>query len=118
MENQYTQLGGKVMDIFTQVHERILALRNIETLIKKQGFKRLWNASDKEQRKIVTDAINNFDRESISDWMYTHPDIDYGEMPILALKEIARKLSIPNYSRLNKAALIMEITDAKNQHSK
>lgn len=106
------------MNLHELVHTRLLVLRNIETLINQKHFRRLWRASSKKKKEEIFEAVNNFDKEAIYRWTLKHPDLDYGEMPITTLKEIARRLRIKNYSRLNKAALIMEIEDVKNQHEK
>ena len=95
------------------LHNKVLLTRSIEYLISQPTFERLWedsNTPEKERAKLL---INKLDREGLQTWMRTHRTIDISEMGVRRLYDIARKLSIKNYSRLSKEELVAEVKKAE-----
>lgn len=69
----------------------------------------LWDASTPEQRRCLSDAVAKKDTDAVKLWIRKHPATPYRDMSWRQLIEIAKKLRIPNYSRLLRAELIEEI---------
>lgn len=89
-----------------QNHNRILRLRNTETIICKPKFEWLWEESSQPQKALAKIHINNGDYEKLREWMKNHPAIELGEKNIRQLREIGSRLHIVNYSRMPKDQLI------------
>lgn len=102
------------MGIQEDVHQRILSLRGIENLVLKPLFTRLWESSNKKDKKQILEIIEKGDRDALNQWMQTHPDLEPGEMSIRDLRALGRKLHISNYCRMSKPELI-EIIEKRGQ---
>lgn len=78
-------------------------------MITRHQFSRLWEDSTEAQQEEVIKLIENLDKESLIKWMREHPSIEVGEKSIRDLHSLARRLGIPNYSRLPKEQLVAYI---------
>jgi hypothetical protein len=99
------------------LHRKILNLRSVESMIGSYTFEHLWEASDGEEKNAVAWFVEAGKRKALLRWIRKHPSIEYGEMSLTRLKEVAQKLSIKNYSRLSKLELIRIIkTEEAKRH--
>lgn len=96
------------------LHAKILRLRSIEGIVTSLRFERLWDDSKKEQREEVIGYIKKENKVKIQTWMRTHPSLELGEINTARLKELARKLRVPNYSRKTKLELIRSIKEVED----
>lgn len=101
-----------------ELHNKLLRLRSIESLVNSVMFDRLWECSGEDSRKIVTKFIVKADKIGVSVWVKTHPSISYGEMGTQRLKEIAKRMYLPNYSRLSHLELIQAIQNKEQSDGK
>lgn len=98
-----------ILRIREELHNKLLRLRSIESVVLTDRFERLWEVSTKKQREEVQKFIDLPDKQAIIKWMKNHPSLDLGEMDTRALKERAKRLQIPNWSRMQKTDLIRAI---------
>ena len=112
-------MGRKVSynGLLNEVHRKVLDMRNIESLVNRVLFGRLWFASSEEERKRVYKLVLEGDREALEKWIEDHPDIDLGEMSHRKLKRLGQKLRIKNYSRLDRVELAQKIEERLNAES-
>lgn len=96
------------------LHAKILRLRSIEGIVTSLRFERLWDDSSKGQREEVVEYIKKESKAKIQDWMRTHHSLELGELSTTRLKELARKMRVPNYSRKTKLELIRSIKEAED----
>lgn len=96
-----------------QLHEKILMLRSLESVINKPKFSRLWHESTDEEKKQVSNYIDNKDKDSLLNWLNTHRALEVGELNIRQLRETAKQMNIRNYSRLGKLDLMRAINGEK-----
>jgi len=99
-----------------EVHNRILKLRSIEGMLLSLRFDRLWTDSSDTDKAKVTVLIKKTDKKGVQKWIKDHVSIDLGEMSILKLRDIGKRLRVPNYSRLDKALLLAEIMKLEGEH--
>jgi len=97
-----------------ELHNQILRARNIENLLIRPQFERLWTDSNEAQKKEATEHIKEFNKAKLLDWMRTHPSIDLGEKLLRDLIPIAKQLKIKNYSRLGRIQLIQAIREMES----
>lgn len=97
-----------------ELHNRILRARNVENLLIRPQFERLWSDSIDEEKKEVETYILDFNKDKLLKWMRTHPSIDLGEKPLRDLLPIAKQLHIKNYSRLSRIQLIQSIREMES----
>lgn len=103
-----------------ELHNKVLRLRSIESVVSSDKFERLWEVSNDAEKEKVSKLIEKADRLKVSDWVKTHPSISYGEMGVISLKRVAQRMRIPHYSRLTQTELIQAIeakekSDGKKQ---
>ena len=96
------------------LHAKVLRLRSIEGIVSSIRFERLWDDSNNTLREEVVGYIKTENKFRIQKWMRTHPSLELGEVPTARLKELARKLRVRNYSRMNKVDLIRSIKETEN----
>lgn len=96
------------------LHAKILRLRSIEGIVCSLMFERLWDDSSKEQRGEAITFIKKENKVKIQNWMRIHPSLELGELSTSRLKELARKMRVPNYSRKTKVELIQSIKEAED----
>lgn len=101
-----------------EIHSQVLTLRNIENLIAKSSFARLYESSTPDERRKIYDIIKNGQKDEVAQWMITHPDLDPGEMSLKGLRILAARLRIPNYSRKTKLELISILQAKENYNAK
>jgi hypothetical protein len=94
------------------------SMRSISHKVDLAQFKRLWNASTEEQREEVIDYILLGEKESVKEWMETHPAIKAEDWGYTRLRDRAKKLGIRNYSRLTRESLIKEIMKKESTYDK
>lgn len=97
-----------------EIHSQVLTLRNLENLISKTSFHRLYESSSPEEKKQIYDIIQNGNKEEVARWMITHPDLEPGEMSLKGLRLLAARLHIVNYSRKSKLELIQALQSKEN----
>ena len=95
--------------IRAEIHQKVNSLRNIKYMIDQESFSNLWIISDDEQKKVVVDILKRRDKLRLINWIRKHPSLELGEMGVAQLKDKARELKIPNYSRMNKVELLLAI---------
>jgi hypothetical protein len=96
------------------VRNKLNNLRNIDYLISTSSFESLWAISEDDMKKSLRDILEKEDKNRFMNWIKNHPSIELGEKSVGDLKEIARDLRIPNYSRLTKIQLLIKIKDSEN----
>lgn len=99
-----------------EVHNRAITFRTIENIILRPQFTRLWIDSDESERIDIEGIVLRGDRKGVYEWIKNHPSIDLGEKPFRRLREIAKRLGIKNYARLDRLDLIVEIIDKEKEH--
>jgi len=93
------------------LHNKVLKLRSVETLITKPVFDRLWCdvLTTDAMKATLEEWILTGNRKSISNWMLNHGSIDLGEHSVRQLHTIAKRHNIKHYSRMSKSELIHAI---------
>lgn len=97
------------MKTLEDLHNHILKLRSIERIVTSRSFERMYDSSTLNEQEEIERYITNRDRARIENWVERKRAAHYGEMSLMQLRVIARKLSIPYYSRLHKSTLLSEI---------
>lgn len=96
------------VEILTElISQRIADLRSTLRLITKPDFNALYIASD--NKKWLNSLIERGDIEPLKIWYHSKLSDSIGDKSIRELREIARVLVIPEYTRLNKSLLLAEI---------
>jgi len=98
-------------EIVKEVHESLLRLRGIETVLSTLKFQRLWEASTESERDEAILYIRQHSRDGLARWMKDHSSFSFGEMSSRQLVAAGKKAGIRNYSRLGKLELIMALED-------
>ena len=88
------------------LHDKILELRNLECFIYTRRFERIFEEGNKEE---IGKLIKSGDRKALMLYLKGHSTLSFGEMGFAELKQIARKMGMPNWSRHPKWRLIQEL---------
>ena len=91
-------------------------LRAIKRLINTPEFQHLWEDSTCIQKQAIEWYIHKNDLAAIRSWCKNHDSLELGERSTKQLRELARLLSIPYWSRLTKPQLIYCVQEARNGH--
>lgn len=97
-------LKKEVVDV---VHQRLLKLRNIETLVSSREFSKVFEES--QNKEAVMRHINAFDVFGIRDWYRTERHKQLGLLGVRELRGIAANLRVLGYNKLPKSLLLSEI---------
>lgn len=97
-----------------EIHNRLLRLRRLDFLISSRVFALIFESSNDDSRKEVIDLIREEDVEKLKKWMRNSSTLDLGELKFGTLRDLARKLHVPYYSKLRKHELIKEVERARN----
>ena len=92
-----------------ELHNRSLRLRSIDLSINTLLFSRLWEDSTDDQKEAVTKMVEAGLSKEVMEWIRKHEALELGEKSTRQLKEIAQKMGLLNYSRMDKSTLLMEI---------
>ncbi len=98
------------------LHQRILNLRAVESIVGNPQFERLYDQSDPESQYEVKQHIIEGRREALKNWMACHPSLELGEFSHNYLKKLGMTYSIPSWSRLTKPELLTEIQQWEDRH--
>ena len=96
-----------------QLRDQINNLRNIEHFLRQPYLENLWTVSDEAQIVTFKVIFEKRDKLKLVNWIRRHPSILLGEKSIRQLRDDARELYIPNYSRMNKNELLMALKNRK-----
>ena len=102
----------KIYELQGVIHDRVLLLRSIEYLVNKPLFERLYQQSTHNEQANIRSYIQDLDRKEILAWMLKN--LDTSELPVSALRVMAKGFSIKNYSRLPKYELIERLQNEKD----
>lgn len=102
-------LEKEVLDV---LHQRLLKLRNIETLVASREFKQVYEEADNKQ--IVRSLIDNYDVEGIRRWYREERTNQVGLLGLRELREVASRLGVVGYNKLPKSLLLSEIKRIRN----
>lgn len=92
-----------------ELHNRILKLRSIESMVNRPQFERLWDDSSQKQKSRLHTLISCAARDGVRHWIRNHPSLDLMEKKLCDLQRIAYRLGIKNYSRKGKLQLVEDI---------
>ncbi len=96
-------------------HEVMLNYRRLDEILKSNKFERLWEDSIEKQRIVVRRHIMIGDRARVLRWIKKHPSLELGEKTLMELKDIAKRESVRNYSRLSKPELVKVIKECEDE---
>lgn len=100
------------------VHDKLLILRNIQTLISRPDFLLLYSeCSEKEQQKVAS-YINSIDHIGLKKWFHDKRSSVLEILGMRELRKIASRLSISGYINLPKALLLSAITQKRKANEK
>lgn len=109
----------KLKKLRKEIHRRILRLRSIESVLSTPLFCRLWEDSNDNEKRECLAYIRDSDKEAIHNWIWNHRTLELGELPLIKLRELAKRNRVRGWSRLDHTNLIhilQEIRDnAKTQ---
>ena len=94
-----------------EIRRTILNLRSVEAALYKSEFIRLYGLT--EDKTEIDKLIKAGDRKAVAKWQLTHPEVDVGELSLNKLKELAKHLAIPNYSRMGRTSLATAIESVR-----
>ena len=106
MNLTYTQLQDTI-------HFRVLKLRALERLVNSEKFEKLWGLSTEAQRREVFDALNNRDQKTVLRWLRFHPKLDVEDKGLVEVRDLAKRMCIPYWSRKDKETLLKDIKELK-----
>ena len=98
------------------IHHRILTLRSFEHAMSQPQFDRLWDSSPDAVKEKLCEIIDKVDKKGLKDWMGNHPSLDLGELSIHKLRKIAQRMSVLDYSRMDKGRLVAAITEREEDY--
>ncbi len=99
----------KLLELKAELHSKILALRNVEAVIDKDQFERMWKGATEDEKDKLAKAGLAGRKEFLTNWLNYHPSLEYGELPVRRLKVLARQRLIRHYSRMPKEELILAL---------
>tara|TARA_Y100000310_G_scaffold338964_1_gene430147 strand:- start:67 stop:336 length:270 start_codon:yes stop_codon:yes gene_type:complete len=79
-------------------------------------FDRLWDSSSDEVKEKLCALVEKMDKKGFKDWADNHPSIDLGELSVHKLRKIAQRMSVPDYSRLDKGRLVAAIVEREEDY--
>jgi succinate dehydrogenase flavin-adding protein (antitoxin of CptAB toxin-antitoxin module) len=100
-----------------QFHGRVLRLRKIEHTLHTVFFERLFADSNKEEIANLEEILKGDDHARLLKWMRGHRTVQLGEKSMRALREIAQRAGITNWSRLSKMTLISLIGHKESEYA-
>ena len=99
----------RLEELCLKVHRKILNARSVLQIIGSDKFKELWSSTSDSEKKRVEHIILGNNKDELSIWVRHHPAMELGELPIMRLRERAKRLRIKNYCRMMKYELVREI---------
>src|SRR5689334_13404704 len=96
------------MILVDAVEDKFNKIRLVLTRIKCPNFQKMLEGLNKEKLVEVEKMIENLDIEALDNF-YKANCLELGEMSISELKAIARRLNVPDWSRVPKHVLIRRI---------
>lgn len=92
------------------VHARVLALRNIETLVSLRDFQQLYDGATEEQKQKAHQMIDDFNHDGLRKWYKFRRLEQLTMLGVRELRQLASQMCIPNYNHLTKPLLLSEIS--------
>lgn len=92
--------------ILLKAHQQVLEARNVEYLVQSIEFRETWGFSSLEERNLLTGLLTV---AKIKRWMAAVRKSHLYIMKSNELKALARAVKIPNYSRLTREELQINI---------
>ena len=117
MGGQISEAEKAYINEYTIIIKEINKRRSIVTLLNSIKFRRIWNHSTEEQKKIFVKDLKCRDIQLIKDWLNNHPSIDLEEKNIRQLRNIAKELGIRNWCRMTLVEIINAITDERKKQN-
>ena|ERR1700733_12718629 len=100
----------KLADI---VHEKLLALRNIETLVILRDFELVFDSASEDQKVKARKCVDEYDLRSLRDWYKQRRLEMLGILSVRELRILGSQIGVPNYNKLTKPLLLSEIVRLK-----
>jgi len=99
----------ELRNIRLKIHEEAKILRNIDYILSRPSFENLWVLSSEAQKEDLQKYIVERSKDNIINWYKNHKLLDIGEQTLSQLRETAKTLCVPNYSRMSKPELLLAI---------
>lgn len=96
------------------VHTRLLALRNVETLVTLRDFRDVFGHTDEAGRQRVINLIDGFDADGLRQWYKTERLKQLSGLGVRELRQVASQVGVANYNKLPKSLLLSEIVRLRN----
>jgi hypothetical protein len=96
-----------MLKVLERAHDAVLEARSVEYLLKTRTFENTWKMASEEERRLLVDQPN-WTQKSVKSWINIVRARHIEILNSRELKDIARKLCIPNYSRTS-AEVLREI---------
>lgn len=100
-----------LLDIQQSLHSRVNDLRSLQRIVATPDFETAYRQATEEQKAIVTELINNGDKDGVQQWvaLQERDRTNIEELPVKELRRLAASLGIAGYQFLTKASLLSQI---------
>ena len=94
-----------------EVHNRVLKLRRIQTIVESLRFEQFWETLSPIEKASTDLKAKIGAHEELLTAMRAFESAELGEKRIRALRELAKKAGIKDYSRKKREELIRELEE-------
>lgn len=96
-------------DLRHLVHGRLLAIRNLHTVVNSDGFLEAYELATEAEKATIAEYVEKGDQKELTKLLRAIVCKDIGNMTIRQLRKVAQDYGIPRYNFLPKAVLLSEI---------
>ena len=116
-EIRFTNLGNTCLaldKLKEAIRQATLKLRAFLRVVDSDQFESLHIFSSEDDLEKLGDAVSNIDLVALKNWVQTHPTIKYNDMTTTRLREMAKNLGVPNYSRKERHELVADLSTCEH----
>lgn len=110
IKQQLVALRYKTYQQFLQWKRIDYQLKTVECLV-------AWRHANASDRKILYDLVENVNANGVKAWIQTHSQADMQHWSYRKLRDRAKLLNIPRWSRLDRQELISIITQQEKKQN-
>jgi hypothetical protein len=96
-------------DLMDRVNSEIAAKRRTLRIVEGPRFREAYDNACTPCRNKAEDLAKINDQPGLERWIGEQLKVDHAEKNIRQLREVGRRLGVPNYNRLSKGVLLSEI---------
>lgn len=104
-------------EIRHKVHQKLLAARNLFTLVNGPRFISAWSTANENQKSTIMDLVDSGEATKLSIYIRNVLHDSLGNMNVRELRRLAQQCGIRGYNTLPKASLLSALVGTENESS-